>query len=162
MEASLYHNLKQIRVELPRLAEILKLDAEKEIGPWAQVIDARLLARFDPSLPLVAAICGGGSSGKSTLFNSLMGTAHAPTGGRAGMNRRVLFSIPPELVSRSACLAALVAPFGQPPAPLKNSGDLLEPGGPLYVVGRPTSRRPDPVGYPRFRHGIGRSLRQPA
>ena len=138
MEASLYHNLKQIRLELPRLADILKLDAEKEIGPWAQVIDTRLLARFDPAFPLVAAICGGGSSGKSTLFNSLMGTRHAPTGGRAGMNRRVLFSIPPELVSRSASIAALVEPFGEPPVPLKNPGDLLEPGGPLYVAGRPT------------------------
>ena len=137
MEASLYHNLKQIRLELPRLAELLKLDAEKEIGPWAQVIDARLLARFDPAFPLVAAICGGGSSGKSTLFNALMGARHAPTGGRAGMNRRVLLSIPPELVSRSARIAALVEPFGEPPAPLKNSGELLEPGGPLYVVGRP-------------------------
>jgi hypothetical protein len=138
MEASLHHNLKQIRVELPRLAELLKLDAEKEIGPWAQVIDARLLARFDPAFPLVAAICGGGSSGKSTLFNSLMGARHAPTGGRAGMNRRVLLSIPPELVSRSTCIAALVEPFGEPPAPLKNPGDLLEPGGPLYVAGRAT------------------------
>jgi hypothetical protein len=139
METSLYHNLKQIRVELPRLADILKLDAEKEIGPWAQVIDARLLARFDPAFPLVAAICGGGSSGKSTLFNSLMGARYAPTGGRAGMNRRVLVSIPPELVSQSACIAALVEPFGEPPALLKNSGDLLEPGGPLYVAGRPTA-----------------------
>ncbi len=155
MEASLYHNLKQIRVELPRLAETLKLDAEKEIGPWAQVIDARLLARFDPSLPLVAAICGGGSSGKSTLFNSLMGTAHAPTGGRAGMNRRVLFSIPPEQASRSAGLAALVAPFGQSPAPLKNSGDLLEPGGPLYVVGRPTPAGMILLDTPDFDTGSG-------
>jgi len=139
MEASLHRNLKRIRVELPRLADILKLDAEKEIGPWAQAIDARLLARFDPAFPLVAAICGGGSSGKSTLFNALMGARHAPTGGRAGMNRRVLLSIPSELVSRSASLAALVEPFGEPPAPLKNAGDLLEPGGPLYVVGRPTA-----------------------
>jgi hypothetical protein len=102
------------------------------------VIDSRLLARFDPAFPLVAAICGGGSSGKSTLFNSLMGARHAPTGGRAGMNRRVLLSIPPELVSRSTCIAALVEPFGEPPAPLKNPGDLLEPGGPLYVAGRAT------------------------
>ena len=129
MEASLYHNLKQIRLELPRLAELLKLDAEKEIGPWAQVIDARLLARFDPAFPLVAAICGGGSSGKSTLFNALMGARHAPTGGRAGMNRRVLLSIPPELVFRSARIAALVEPFGNLRRRSRTPGTCLNPGG---------------------------------
>ena len=136
MEASLYHNLKQIRVELPRLAELLKLDAEKEIGPWAQVIDARLLARFDPAFPLVAAICGGGSWASPRCSTRLWAHGRAATGGRAGMNRRVLFSIPPELVSRSARIAALAEPFGEPPAP-SSPGSCWNPGGRCTFVGRP-------------------------
>jgi ribosome biogenesis GTPase A len=86
MDLSLYDALKQLRNHIPRIAELLKLGSD--------VVDAKLLSRLAPDFPVVAAICGGGSSGKSTLFNSLVGKHIAPTGGTAGMNRRVLFSVP--------------------------------------------------------------------
>jgi hypothetical protein len=71
--ASLHDRLKALRLELPRLAEALRLEPGPELASWCKVVDTRLLTRFDPEFPLVAAICGGGSSGKSTLFNSLVG-----------------------------------------------------------------------------------------
>jgi Flp pilus assembly CpaF family ATPase len=49
------------------------LDSRPAIDGWQQAVDTRLLPRLMPEFPLVAAICGGGSSGKSTLFNTLAG-----------------------------------------------------------------------------------------
>lgn len=131
--ASLHDRLKALRSELPRLAEVLRLEADPQLASWCKTLDSRLLSRFDPNFPLVAAICGGGSSGKSTLFNSLSGGRYAPVGGRAGMNRRVLFSIPETMAEKSGYIAALVEPLGAAPEALRQPEDLLLPGGPLYV-----------------------------
>ncbi len=135
MAASTLHgNLKKIRAGLPRLAEVLRLDAGAEIESWAKVLDTRLLTRFDPGFPLVVAVCGGGSTGKSTLFNALIGRSVSPTGGRAGMNRRVLFSIPEGFAAHAEFVAELLAPFAVGTAPLEDPRDLLVPGGPLHVT----------------------------
>jgi len=131
--ASLHDRLKTLRSELPRLADVLRLEADPQLASWCKTLDSRLLSRFDPNFPLVAAICGGGSSGKSTLFNSLSGGRYAPVGGRAGMNRRVLFSIPETMAEKSGYIAALVEPLGAAPEALRQPEDLLLPGGPLYV-----------------------------
>jgi hypothetical protein len=137
VDSPLHHHLKTLRAELPRLADLLKLEAGPELASWCKIVDLRLLTRFDPRFPLVAAICGGGSAGKSTLFNSLVDGRFAPTGGRAGMNRRVLFSVPERMAEQTRLIAALLEPFAANPEPLKNPEDLLRPGGPLYLKTRP-------------------------
>ena len=81
MESALFDALKKLRENIPRLADLLKLGNDEQIRFWTDIIDAKLLARLTPDFPVVAAICGGGSSGKSTLFNSLVGDHLAPTGG---------------------------------------------------------------------------------
>ncbi len=152
MQSEFHDSLKRIREELPRLAELLQLDAVGEIGSWAKAIDTRLLARFDPKFPLVAAVCGGGSSGKSTLFNALIGAHRSPTGGRAGMNRRVLFALPASLAGRADLVAALLDPFGVPAAALERPEELLAPGGPLFV---PAAGRVVLLDTPDFDTGAG-------
>jgi len=137
LDSSLYMHLKALRTELPRLADVLKIEAGAELASWCKIVDLRLLTRFDPQLPLVAAICGGGSAGKSTLFNSLIEGRLAPTGGRAGMNRRVLFSVPARLAKQPQFIAALMEPFAAAPEPLQNPEDLLQPGSPLFIEARP-------------------------
>ena len=137
MDSALHDDLKTLRTELPRIAELLKLEAGPEMASWCKILDLRLLTRFDPRFPLVAAICGGGSSGKSTLFNALLEGRFAPTGGRAGMNRRVLFAVPERLADQAPFVAALVEPFGAAPEPLRKPEDLLQPGAPLFLKARP-------------------------
>lgn len=137
MDSGLYHHLKTLRAELPRLAGLLKLEGGPELASWCKIVDQRLLTRFDPKIPPVAAICGGGSSGKSTLFNSLLEGRFAPTGGRAGMNRRILFSVPERLAGQTRRIAALLEPFASEPKPLEHPEELLQPGGPLYLTTRP-------------------------
>ncbi|MFO7707396.1 MAG: hypothetical protein R6V84_04420 [Desulfobacterales bacterium] len=152
MQTQFHDSLRIVREDLPRLADVLKLDVAGEMGPWAKAIDTRLLARFDPGFPLVAAVCGGGSSGKSTLFNALIGAPLSPTGGRAGMNRRVLFSLPAALSGREELVAGLLDPFGAPAAPLEQIEDLLVLGGPLFV---PTTGSVVLLDTPDFDTGAG-------
>jgi hypothetical protein len=134
MNQSLYDALKQLRKHIPRLAELVKLGNDEEIRFWTDIIDAKLISRLAPDFPMVAAICGGGSSGKSTLFNSLAGEHLAPTGGTAGINRRVLFSIPENRAGQAEFLADLARPFKSAPAPLNDKEELTVPGKPLYVM----------------------------
>jgi hypothetical protein len=136
MEQTIHKALKQLRTDIPDLARLLKLDDETGLASWSNIIDAKLLSRFSPDFPVVAAICGGGSSGKSTLFNSLLGERLAPSGGKAGLNRRLLFSVPAGRAQDSGFVADLVEPYQTAPGPLQRTQDLLNPGKPLYVVHR--------------------------
>ena len=139
MQSARYDALKQLREHIPRLADLLQIANDEEIRFWQDIVDAKLLSRLAPDFPLVAAICGGGSSGKSTLFNSLVGQHFAPTGGTAGLNRRVLFSIPAARVEQPNLLIDLAQPFESELEPLRDTGQLTVPGAPLYVL-NPSSR----------------------
>ena len=134
MDQEQYNALRQLRDHIPRLAEILRLGSAEDIGFWTNIVDAKLLSRLSPDFPLVAAICGGGSSGKSTLFNSILGESLAPTGGKAGMNRRVLFGIPADRNEQSSLIANLAEPFKTIPEPLQDKEELTVPGKPLFIL----------------------------
>ncbi len=134
MEPARYDALRQLRGHIPRLADLLKIGNDEEIRFWQDIVDAKLLSRLAPDFPMVAAICGGGSSGKSTLFNSLVGEHFAPTGGKAGLNRRVLFSIPAARAEQTNLMADLAQPFKSEPQPLQDTEQLIIPGEPLYVL----------------------------
>jgi GTPase Era involved in 16S rRNA processing len=126
--------LRKIRIDIPRAMEMLGLDRYKAVDAWAQIIDKKLLTRLSPDFPLTITICGGGSSGKSTLFNTIAGKELSPVGGSAGLNRRVLASAHGELLERADFLSALFEPFGTLPLPLKNKDELMTPGHPVYVL----------------------------
>ncbi len=134
MESALYDALKKLRENIPHLADLLKFGNDEHIRFWTDIVDAKLLSRLTPDFPVVAAICGGGSSGKSTLFNSLIGDYIAPTGGTAGLNRRVLFSVPAVRAGQNDLLADLARPFQSVPDPLNAREELTVPGKPLYVL----------------------------
>jgi hypothetical protein len=136
MEPAFYNALINLKEGIPGLAQLLKFGDGSDIASWINIVEAKLIPRFSSDFPIVAAICGGGSSGKSTLFNSLSGERLAPAGGRAGMNRRVLFSVPASLVEQSRVVSDLAEPFKSDLQPLKDSADLTHPGNPLYVINR--------------------------
>ena len=136
MEPAFHDALSHLKDHIPGLAKLLKFGDSSDIASWINIVEAKLIPRFSSDFPIVAAICGGGSSGKSTLFNALSGERHAPIGGRAGINRRVLFSIPESLVEQNRVVADLVEPFKSDLQPLKDSDELTTPGNPLYVINR--------------------------
>ena len=117
------------------LADLMALDSRPAIDAWKQAVDNRLLPRLMPEFPLVAAICGGGSSGKSTLFNTLAGETVSPTGGRAGINRRILISLNISHRSTPGIANALFEPFGCAPQEMTDMEELTTPGDPLLNFG---------------------------
>lgn len=126
--------LTALRKSLPRAAVDLSLDFGEAFGHWCRTLDRKLLPRLNADFPLVAAICGGGSAGKSTLFNSLAGKAVSPTGGRAGINRRVLIAAAETQVDRAVLMGHLGQTFGAGPRPFEDQEQLLTPGEPLYYT----------------------------
>jgi len=126
--------LGKLRHDIPRIVDLLGLDRGKAVDTWAHIIDHKLRVRLSPDFPIMATICGGGSSGKSTLFNSIVGDRLSPSGGSAGLNRRVLVSAHGGILHRPEILSALFEPFGHGPARLENREDLTLPGPPLYVL----------------------------
>ena len=126
--------LKHLKNDIPLLAETLFLGDTANLASWTNIVNGKLLPRLSPDFPLTAAVCGGGSSGKSTLFNSLVGDRLSPSGGSAGINRRILVSAPGELFRKSDFLSTLFEPLGTTSKPLENKEELTVPGCPLYVL----------------------------
>jgi len=126
--------LRMLRQQIPEAAEVLKADLPVDLAQWTHALDVKLLPKLQPDFPLIVAICGGGSAGKSTLFNSLIGRAVSPTGGRAGLNRRVLAAIPEGQKGNSALFDALTHGFGGPLQPLTQIDQLTAQGDPLFCI----------------------------
>ena len=122
-----------LREDLPKAAQLVALPPEPLFSDWKNSLDRKLLPRIQPDFPLTAAICGGGSSGKSTLFNTLATKAVSPTGGTAGINRRVLMALHPSHLNRENFIAALYEPFDCRPSALMEMAQLTQQGDPLYV-----------------------------
>lgn len=127
------HALKKLRRCIPDVQARLGLSRSMDIAAWTKIIDSKLLTRLSIDFPISATICGGGSSGKSSLFNAMVGEHLSPVGGSAGLNRRVLACVHREIFNRPDILSDLFEPFGCIPDPLKDTQDLTVPGSPIYV-----------------------------
>lgn len=126
--------LKRLRNDILQAVDQLCIEERMGIDSWTRVIDGKLLPRLSPDFPLTVAICGGGSSGKSTLFNSLAGERLSPSGGTAGINRRILVAANEELLRQTRFFPLLFEPFECTPEPLKDPLELTVPGCPLFVL----------------------------
>ncbi len=133
MENELLSAVRRLRKELPLLFSGLQIDHTVALNAWKGIVDGNLLPRLSADFPLTAAICGGGSSGKSTLFNTLVGQRISPTGGMAGMNRRVLIAIHGDWLERTGLISGFGDAFGKIPGPLERVEDLLTPGPALFA-----------------------------
>lgn len=134
--------LKDLDSEINRLAHELCLPEKEELASWSKVIRNKLLPRLEGKYPLTVAICGGGSAGKSTLFNFLAQARLSPIGGRAGINRRVLLAFDSAWLEQNHFLETLFMPYTgiseklpkKLPKKLNDQKELLKPGPPLYIT----------------------------
>ncbi len=124
--------VRRLKTDIRELAAMLGLDAD--LTAWTRTVDAKLIPRLSEDFPVTAAICGGGSSGKSTLFNALAGKSISPVGGKAGINRRILAAVSREAAQAQNVLSALFEPVCPEFKPLKTADELTEPGCPLYAL----------------------------
>jgi len=133
LEHSLAQAVKDLREIVPRLVAQLQMAGDAGISAWRALIDKKLLPKLSPDFPLVASICGGGSSGKSSLFNALIQENVSPTGGAAGINRRILISANAERFQDTDGFVALFQRFGFQPEALEDKNILLRPGHAQFV-----------------------------
>ena len=108
---------------------------------WRVSLERRVLPRLRGDFPLIVGFCGGGNTGKSTLFNALAGLPPqqgSATGPRAGLTRKALLAIPRAVFdSRLELRQSLFDRFGGLPAPYDPAvqpSPMTEPGPPLYIV----------------------------
>lgn len=137
LKPDLHDAIQNLRRILPEAAHILQLDLGNGFTHWTRTVDQKLLPRLDTHHPLTVAICGGGSAGKSTLFNAMVGKPVSPVGGQAGLNRRVLVAAHERMLKPDGYLTYLGRTFNSIPEPLANANQLLEPGVPLYTAANP-------------------------
>ena len=154
-DKAVYNALKTLRERTPRLLDVVGEGADASTLDWFQTLDARVLPRLSPDFPLIAAITGGGSSGKSTLFNSMVGAEVSTAGGRAGLNRRVLVGVHPDSAAKPAFLAELFRPFGATPQPMADRRILTTTGPPVYVANAALPERVILLDTPDFDVGVG-------
>ena len=140
-----------------RLSDLLALECRPAVEAWQQAVEVRLLPRLKPDFPLVAAVCGGGSSGKSTLFNALVGRPLSPTGGRAGINRRPLIAISARYEKQPEVADVLCDPFDCAPKMLESAEELASPGDPLLCYEKSLPRGLALLDTPDFDTGAGGS-----
>jgi len=152
LNESLRDEIETFRHNLPALINFLKLDVD--VSAWESNIDKKVLPKLAPDFPLVAAICGGGSSGKSSLFNALIQEHASPTGGTAGINRRILISGNQRQATSKKEFADLFESFGFRPQPLRDNGELTQPGGARFVLNATTPENLILLDTPDFDTGL--------
>ena len=130
---SLDAEIRSLRKTIPQIIDRLKLSGKIDISSWCHIIDKKLIPRLNPDFPLVVSICGGGSSGKSTLFNALLQAHVSPTGGTAGINRRILIAGNSKRFQADDEFSARFEPFGFRPERLTSKHELTMQGDPLFV-----------------------------
>ena len=128
--------LRLLRDTLPALRSAFgEPSREAPPPPWQDKLTRNVLPALDFDLPvLLVAICGGGSTGKSTVFNSLVGLTLSQTGFKAGLTARVLLAGHPRILADPRAAQALLYRLGQAPVPWKSPADTLVPGPPLYAT----------------------------
>ena len=153
-----YDALVAVRHSVDGLHETLKIEPGFDRDAFLKVLDSKLLTRLDPDYPLMVAITGGGSTGKSSLFNSLVGQELSAVKAKAGLSRRVLAAIHPEVLAKPGFIDSLFEAFGVNPEPLGRMEDLTEPGVPMYVACDSVPRNLVLLDTPDFDTGDGQGF----
>lgn len=111
---------------------------EGERGTCASVVSTlnrSVIPQLSADCPLLVAVTGGGSTGKSTIFNTLAGAKVSATDPRAGFTRRMVAAIHPNVAADKRKMELLFERFraNARPRVLQNPDEPLEPGDPVYV-----------------------------
>ncbi len=136
----------------------LFVEDEKEKARKAvELLKRKIIPLLRHECPLLVAVTGGGSVGKSTLFNMLAGGEFSGVKSRAGYTRRTLAAIHPSVAGKEERMALLFELFKKNavPVPLKSPDEMLEPGNPLFVESANIPERIAVLDTPDFDTGNG-------
>lgn len=101
----------------------------------ASTLSRSVVPQLSADCPILVAVTGGGSAGKSTLFNLLAGANVSAADPRAGYTRRMVAAVHPNVASDVRKMELLFERFraNARPKALTDPSQALEPGDPVYV-----------------------------
>ncbi len=156
-DLALRDQLRTLRDALPPL--LREAAGEPPAGTWLATLEHNVLPALDFELPvLLVAVCGGGSTGKSTLVNALAGRRVSQVAFRAGLTKRVLLVGHPAVLDGPEVAARLLHRLGAHPVPWTRAEDTAEAGPPLYATSSQLSPNLLLIDTPDFDTGEGGRL----
>ena len=131
----LRQSLIQLSAGLSTIIQSLPEQERKKCDSIASQLNRSVIPQLEADCPLLIAVTGGGSTGKSTLFNALAGKKVSAASPRAGFTRRMVAAIHPQVVADERKMALLFERFHENARPrkLENPDEALQPGDPVYV-----------------------------
>lgn len=138
-----------------RLSPLFLGEERKNVQGAVESLKRKILPLIRKECPLLVAVAGGGSVGKSTLFNYLAGGAFSGVKSRAGYTRRTLAAINPAVAANEDRMAVLFELFRKNAKPTmwESPDQVLQPGDPLYVTSDRISERYVVLDTPDFDTG---------
>ena len=138
-----------------KLLPLLLEDEQKQVQNSIELLRRKVIPLIHHECPLLVAVTGGGSVGKSTLFNMLAGGKFSGVKSKAGYTRRTLAAIHPSVARSEDRMALLFELFKKNvrPVPLKSPDEMLEPGDPRYVESNNISENMAVLDTPDFDTG---------
>ena len=138
-----------------KLLPLLLEDEQKQVQNSTELLRRKVIPLIHHECPLLVAVTGGGSVGKSTLFNMLAGGKFSGVKSKAGYTRRTLAAIHPSVARSEDRMSLLFELFRKNahPVPLKSPDEMLEPGDPLYVESNSISESMAVLDTPDFDTG---------
>ncbi len=151
---ALRQDLYSLRDLLPALRTEAGLAVDEAAG-WRVRLLRSVLPAVELDVPtLLVAITGGGSTGKSSLFNALAGADLSQVAFRAGLTRRLLLAGHPDVLSGPGVAAGLLHRLPEPPEPWTGTADTSRPGPPLYASSPRVPRNLLLIDTPDFDTGV--------
>lgn len=134
-KAQLQQSLIRISAGLSALSGSLREPDRRKCREMVSLLDRKLIPQLAADCPLLVAVTGGGSTGKSTVFNRLAGKKASAADPRAGFTRRMVAAIHPKVAANSRKMELLFERFraNAHPRRLENADEALSPGDPVYV-----------------------------
>ena len=138
-----------------KLLPLLLEDEQKKVQDSIGLLKRKVIPLVHHECPLLVAVTGGGSVGKSTLFNMLAGGKFSGVKSKAGYTRRTLAAIHPSVARSEDRMALLFELFKKNARPvlLKSPNEMLEQGDPLYVESNNISENMAVLDTPDFDTG---------
>lgn len=118
-----------------KLLPLLLEGDRKKVKDAIELLRCKVIPLVHHKCPLLVAVTGGGSVGKSTVFNMLAGGKFSGVKSKAGYTRRTLAAIHPSVAKDNGRMSLLFDLFKQNAIPVlrKSPDEMLEKGDPLYV-----------------------------
>ena len=132
---ALRQSLIRVAQGLNEIVGSLPDNERKSCDGVISALNRSVIPQLSSDWPLIVALTGGGSAGKSTLFNFLVGEQVSASDPTAGYTRRMVAAIHPNVAADKQKMEMLFERFcaNATPRKLSKSEEALEPGDPVYV-----------------------------